>query len=244
MSLRGNIDLKELIDALLKGTRWKVRTITAAETLPKEDTIILVDNATAFTLNLPDATLAENLGRIYLIMKHPQSALPTLFFNVDGFGTQLIGRLEVQELLKSKDFLLILCDGNNWQILKDGRERGSLVAHWTDISTLTNIGTAYVQVYGTLTGQEKKVLIETAGFTQVRMIVNWIKVGTGTQNVRILAGVTTLVSKDCISGDNDSGWVDIPTNLLYVTAQDFFLQAKSTVATDDPVFHGCYLLMR
>lgn len=122
--------------------------------------------------------------------------------------------------------------------------RGAQLVYATDTArTFTNIGTAFVNVQARSDGMSFGV--DTGQYDQVKMIVHWTKIGTGTQTVQIIdkATSTVLISMDVVSGVNVS-----PTNAISAALQDtsklYLIQAKSTVAADDPVFEGIRVYMR
>jgi Tfp pilus assembly protein PilX len=100
-----------------------------------------------------------------------------------------------------------------------------------------------VNVFTQTNADGKSVPIHTAGKSQARLVVLWNKIGTGVQTVQVVSAAgTVLVSLNVVSGRNDSGLVDIPASLENAL-NHFRLQAKSTVAADDPVFEGGRVLL-
>jgi hypothetical protein len=78
------------------------------------------------------------------------------------------------------------------------------------------------------------------------MQVHWLKVGTGTQTVQIVqknVPANVLCTLDVVSGTNISQIVPIP-DIFWKTSNLYVIQAKSTVAADDPQFLGLNLYMR
>lgn len=120
---------------------------------------------------------------------------------------------------------------------------GYLMAHWTLSSTKTNIGTAFVDVYTQTNANGKAILMDTGTFTQVRLQIQWNKIGTGTQTCQVINGATVLVSMNVVSGSNDSGFVAIPAGLLNAE-NSFRLQCKSITAADDPIFESASVWMK
>ena len=120
---------------------------------------------------------------------------------------------------------------------------GYLMAHWDQSSTKTNIGTSFVNVYTQTNANGNAILMDTDTFTEVRLYIQWNKVGAGTQTCQVINGATALVSTDVVSGANDSGWDAIPAGLL--NAENAFrLQCKSTTAADDPIFESASVWMK
>jgi hypothetical protein len=130
-----------------------------------------------------------------------------------------------------------------WRDCLNNRE--DLVAHWDASSTKTNIGLAFVDVY-TQTGSDgKSMQIDTNGKTQLRLVVNWNKIGTGTQTVQILEVGTAnvLATLTVTSGRNDSGLISIPV-FAQNSLKYYKVQANSSTANDDPVFEGATITLR
>lgn len=120
---------------------------------------------------------------------------------------------------------------------------GYLMGMWTQSSTKTNIGTGFVDVYTQTNSNGKAVFIDTDTFTQVRLQIQWNKVGAGTQTCQVINGATVLVSMNVVSGSNDSGFVAIPAGLLNAE-NSFRLQCKSTTAADDPIFESAAIWLK
>ena len=119
-----------------------------------------------------------------------------------------------------------------------------LAAHWTVSVPKTNIGTSFTNIHPQANSDGKSCWIDLSGKTQVRLCVNWNKVGTGTHTVQVIdAAGTVLVSMNVGSGLNNSGLIAIPAGLLNA-ASSFRLQAKSTTSTDDPIFEAASLLIK
>jgi len=125
---------------------------------------------------------------------------------------------------------------------------GYLVANWHQSSTKTNIGTSFVDVYTGANSNGKAQFIDTDVFTQVRLQIEWNKIGTGTQScqvVDIASGTNILITLTVVSGSNDSGFVSIPSspNLLNVE-KNYKIQCKSTTSADDPVFESAVIWIK
>ena len=120
---------------------------------------------------------------------------------------------------------------------------------WRSV-TMTNIGTAYKDVYsGTAFDQEHLLKVDFTGVTSVRLVCLWDYVGTGTQQVRVadLAdNNNVLVECPTFTADQDpgdSGWVTLPAAFVGATKRLEF-QGKSTTAGDDPVAKGYILYVK
>ena len=122
---------------------------------------------------------------------------------------------------------------------------GYLMAHWDQSSTKTNIGTSFVDVYTQTNSIGKAIKIDTTGFTTIRLMVTWNKVGSGTQSIQVIAvdDASVIVSKDIVSGENDTGFVAIPAGSLN-EEHSYKLQVKSTTSGDDPVFEGASIWLK
>lgn len=125
-----------------------------------------------------------------------------------------------------------------------GTARESLVAQWSQSITKTNVGASFVDIYNQTNAVGKGVKTDFTGKTQFRLNVKWNKVGTGTQTVRLvdINNTANFYDLDVISGDNDSGLVNLlawQTSVVHVK-----LQAKSTAAADDPIFEGATITLK
>lgn len=112
--------------------------------------------------------------------------------------------------------------------------------------TKTNIGTAYVNVPIGLNGE--RIYVNFAGVTEFRGMVNANFVGTGPWQIRIVRDGDNAVLYESPSltqtGERelDSGWAAIPGGF---SGETFLrIQARSNVATDDPVFRRAELGLR
>lgn len=126
-----------------------------------------------------------------------------------------------------------------------GVTRWSLEGHWVMSVTLTNIGIVYKDLYAATNSDGKSILLDTNGKTNVRLIVNWNKIGTGVQSIRVVdvLGVNVLLEMNIVNGRNDSGIIAIP--VLFQNSEKFIkLQVKSTVTGDDPVFEAASLYLK
>ena len=115
--------------------------------------------------------------------------------------------------------------------------------------TMTNIGTAYKDIYVSLTdlGNDKHV-IDFEGATSVRIIFFWDYVGVGTQQVRWVNqadNANVLFESATFTADQDpgdSGWVALPAWATGVKTIEW--QGKSTTAADDPVAKGFRIFLK
>lgn len=114
--------------------------------------------------------------------------------------------------------------------------------------TKTNIGAAYVNILTGTTGQA--VPVDFTGCTQFRILADATQIGTGVLGVQVVRHTDSAVLYanaafgSAGAGDKalDTDWVTLPaqaTGLILVRAQ-----AKSTVATDDPVIRRVLLGVR
>lgn len=125
-----------------------------------------------------------------------------------------------------------------------GTARESNVAVWPVDRTWTNIGTAYVNVYATGLGDPMR--IDTNGKSTVTLIIDWSKVGAGTQKCIITTNTTfkdLITFANVVSGLNTNATVDIPT-ALENTIDVYKPMCKSTTSTDDPVWFSGQVLLR
>lgn len=123
--------------------------------------------------------------------------------------------------------------------------REDLVAQWTQSITKTNIGTSFVDIYNQTNGDGKSIQIDTNGKTEVKLQVNWNKIGTGAQTVQVLEVGTAnvLITLAVVSGRNVSALTTIPA--FAVDSVKFYkLQGKSTTSTDDPIFESAAIYLK
>jgi hypothetical protein len=112
--------------------------------------------------------------------------------------------------------------------------------------TRTNIGTAYVNVMPGANGE--RVLVDFTGATQFRIILTANLVAVGPFQARVVRDSDSAVLYESPSltqtGERelDTDWQTLPAAASGL--QLVRLQAKSTTATDDPVFRRCVLLIR
>jgi hypothetical protein len=114
--------------------------------------------------------------------------------------------------------------------------------------TKTNIGITYVNIFTDFSG--RPFFIDTTGFTKMAIQILWNKAaGTGVHTMRIIndADSTQIIESGSLglnaAQSDDFPNVNIPQNFLNFKGK-WRLQAKSTVATDDPIFLGFRLYLR
>jgi hypothetical protein len=113
--------------------------------------------------------------------------------------------------------------------------------------TKTNIGLTYVNIFTDFSG--RPFFIDTTGFKSMAIQILWTKVGTGVQTVRIVndADNTQVLESGGLGNtpgaSDDFPNVAIPPAFLKFKGK-WRLQAKSTVAADDPIFVGIRLYLR
>lgn len=116
------------------------------------------------------------------------------------------------------------------------------------VSTKTNIGTTYVDVYTIAFSIEDMAVIDCGNATQFRIRFLWDYVGTGNQQTRwvdVGNNANVLWESGTFTADQDSGssgTQPIPswcTGLVTIEQQ-----GKSTVASDDPVPQGYIIWFR
>lgn len=112
--------------------------------------------------------------------------------------------------------------------------------------TKTNIGTSYVNISPRLNGERR--LVDFTGCTQYRLIANCNLVGTGAFGMRVVRDSDNAVLHENANigaaGERelDTDWQTLPAAANGPTLVR--VQAKSTTATDDPVFGGVTMLVR
>lgn len=126
--------------------------------------------------------------------------------------------------------------------------REELVAIWLVLVTKTNVGSTYVDLYTDTNIQANPQRIDFAGKTEYRVDVNWNKIGTGPQFLKVCgqSADTEILHEftNLATGGNTSGLVSIPGTFTGESEQLFKLMVKSTTAADDPVFFSCRVYLK
>ena len=126
-----------------------------------------------------------------------------------------------------------------------GTARESLVAYWPIDRTWANIGVTFVNVY--TTGVGDPVRIDTNGKTTATLMIDWTKVGAGTQKCKIAQvnaeGTILIMATNLISGVNTNATVSIPV-AQQNTIANYKVMCLSSTSTDDPVFLTGQILLR
>ena len=126
-----------------------------------------------------------------------------------------------------------------------GTARESLVATWNTDKTWANIGVTFVNVYTTGTGDPFR--IDTNGKTTVTLMIDWTKVGAGTQKCKLAIvgteGTILIMHTNLVSGINTNATVSIPV-AQQNTISNYKLMCLSSTSTDDPVFLMGRVLLR
>lgn len=109
--------------------------------------------------------------------------------------------------------------------------------------TLTNVGTSYDAVAASrgLGGQ----LVDLTGVTSIRLLVSVSRVGSGTQSWQLwneTDGTELGVITDAVAGEKklDATFILSPV----VGVKLLRIRAKSTTASDDPIFFFATLLVK
>jgi hypothetical protein len=223
-------------------------------TLGNSDIVALCNPDSASPdINLPDLTTVKNRMYIIKVIDKNDSGNCTLTaFSgqeiADLGSTESMGYLGLSTLYSE---LTIQSNGTAWNILDYTNNHEDLVGQWTKQRTFTNIGTSFIDIHGDLTnGAGLPTFLDTQEKTKIRLNVQWNKIGTGTQTVQLIlctnfqctATSSVIVSLDVVSGNNNI-LTNIPSNMINSIGW-FKLQAKSTVAGDDPVFQGAFVTLR
>lgn len=134
-----------------------------------------------------------------------------------------------------------------WLYYEPGDYRNSVQAvNWTKDATKTNLPSTYTNIYAGNAGEGQ--LVNFTPYKQYRFVVHVNKVGTGTQDAALVdvtnAANLVSVSDTGAAGEHtlDSGWVNLPA---WATGEQIVKpMAKSSVTTDDPVYHQFALYLR
>lgn len=126
-----------------------------------------------------------------------------------------------------------------------GVAREDCVADWHVSMTKTNLPITFGDVYNQANSDGKSVQIDTNGKTQVKLQVNWNKIGTGTHTVQVIEVGTAnvLISMNVVSGRNTTALTPIPA-FATNSVKFYKLQCKTTLATDDPIFEGARIYLK
>lgn len=126
-----------------------------------------------------------------------------------------------------------------------GTAREETVATWETDKTWTNIGTAFVNVFTTGTGDPFR--IDTNGKTTVTLMIDWTKVGAGTQKCKIAVvgseNTILIMATNLITGVNTNATVSIPV-AQQNTIANYKPMCLSSTSTDDPVWLSGQVLLR
>lgn len=190
-----------------------------------------VSNNAQVTNTLPEATTASNLG-------------------VNGFS---VFSSEVGNDLQFKKLTASIVTGIDIISNSTSLELHAF-APWQIIGILyqslvkTNIGTAYIDIYTVAFNEENMMVIDCDETKNFRIVYIWDYVGTGTQQLRwvnVANNANILYESPTFTTDRDgidSGAFVTPSWCSgTVTIEQ---QAKSTVATDDPVAKGYKIMVR
>ncbi|MDR4491374.1 MAG: hypothetical protein R2685_10815 [Candidatus Nitrosocosmicus sp.] len=143
--------------------------------------------------------------------------------------------------------ILSFYSGNVWIDFSFGSKTDQLFLTWQIQMTLTNIGTTYKDIYPAAF-DGLPLGLDTSGYSKLGIVVAWSKnSGTGRHDIRIVDNAdvnNVLVNSESILTGMATGtrrYYDIEIPLSF---EDFRgevkLQAKSDVATDNPIFYGLW----
>ena len=139
-----------------------------------------------------------------------------------------------------------LREDGTWSPAGGGTAREAVEAIWTDQTTKSNIGTAYVDIYNAVAVGRPQT-VDFTGMATFDAELMWDKVGTGTQAFRVVDAddVANVLFElaNVVDGENDAGG---PTALpAWATGKKRLKpQAKSTTGTDDPIFFQCVIRLK
>lgn len=146
-----------------------------------------------------------------------------------------------------------------WNVALFGSKNDQLFASIIRQMPFTNIGTTYKDVFPVLY-DGFPIPIDTTGFNNMGIVILWNKnAGTGRHDVRLInnaddtkvlsstESLTTLNGGDPTTGGIKSGRttnynIAIPTDFVNFRGS-LRIQAKSTVAADDPIFDGLLIYL-
>ena len=126
-----------------------------------------------------------------------------------------------------------------------------MVAYAALTKTMTNIGTAYKDIYVALAdlGNDRH-LIDFAGAASFRIVATWDYVGSGAQQIRWVNlddNLEILYESATFTADQDpldSGWTVLPAAFSGAVVKTIEMQGKSATAADDPVAKGFRIYLK
>lgn len=145
---------------------------------------------------------------------------------------------------------------NAWNTLTYSTKTDQLFASITRQLTLTNIGTSYIDVFPSFY-DGFPIPIDTTGFIKLGIVVLWNKSGgTGRHDMRLVNNaneseilvhtenmtVANSGSDGLKNGRTKNYGINIPAEFTNFRGE-LKIQAKSSVATDDPVFDGLLIYL-
>jgi len=149
------------------------------------------------------------------------------------------------------------CQFDIWSDVSFGARSDQLMISITRQIPFTNIGTSYVDVFAGLYAGFPNGL-DTTGFNKLGIVILWNKNGgTGRHDMRLVnaANVSEVFlstegrtvansgSDGLMNGTTKQYDIDMPTNFKNWIGE-VKIQAKSTVASDDPIFDAFLLYLR
>lgn len=122
-----------------------------------------------------------------------------------------------------------------------------VAASWSVARTMTNIGTAFVDLVLGLNGGRQSV--DFTGYTEIRVVGHWNDIGGSIHTVRVVdaTNVNNVLAEIAMSSgvgekEFDSGWVAKPA---WAVGEKWLKpQGKAATGADDPVFRDCQVLVR
>ena len=146
---------------------------------------------------------------------------------------------------------------STWNDVSFGARSDQLMISITRQIPFTNIGTSYVDIFSGLYAGFPNGL-DTTGFTKLAIVVLWNKnAGTGRHDMRLVnaanvAEVVVSTEGRTVAKSGSDGLANGTTKDYDITIPALFknwigevkLQAKSTVASDDPIFDAFILYLR
>ena len=160
-------------------------------------------------------------------------------FDIDCTDSQQINRLQYDN---TTGIYTGTCETDE---TGSGTARENIVGLWHIDRTWTNIGATYVNVYATGVGDP--IRIDTNGMTTATLIIDWTKVGAGTQSCVIRSttnpAIEIITFANLVSGLNTNATFDIPTNAENLI-DTYKPLCKSTTAGDDPVWLTGQVLLK
>jgi hypothetical protein len=243
----------------VKNIAWTVTTKTGAATLTQAEAgVILVSAGVGYTLTLPAAS--GNTGLTYTVIKTDDNAN---IITLDGNGAETINGAATYTALNAQyDYVTIVCDGSNWEVVNEVVAAGTVPASTTQYAILVGDGAAGWEENATFLANGGAISgITTIGMTgalstatNVSMTGQLDMTGSGAfidLNPAQTGTVDILnITPTAVLGTIDSEWkalsVDaaaLDPSAAGVDIHGCFMDLSGVSLTNDPHLEGFHIIM-